>query len=94
MKYQRKYLLNNCQIVIFILYLLIPNLAVSNPLTESHIESFCEDKPIWAAFDIQPKTCRQAVQVCIVKPEFKDLDPETLSEPFYLCVFEQLDIEL
>lgn len=63
-------------------------------LSSDQITDFCTDKPIWSAFAIQTDTCIQAATICAQKEAFHTIDPVTLSEPYYECVFEKLGITI
>lgn len=62
-------------------------------LNKEVLEKFCTENPIWSAFAIEPDTCLVAATFCARKPEFATIDPAVLSEPYYQCVFKQLEIE-
>lgn len=63
-------------------------------LSEQQVHEFCHEKPIWAAFAIEPSTCMEATKACLQQSEFTDLDSTVLSEEFYNCIFKKLDIEI
>lgn len=65
-----------------------------NPITESTIQAFCSEKPIWLAFDISNSDCTRAASYCANKAEFAQLEPDVLSEEYYACVFDSLGIEI
>ncbi len=66
----------------------------TSALSTDDLQAFCTDKPIWAAFAIEPETCLAAATDCAQKPEFGDINPDVLSEAFYHCVFTQLEIDV
>jgi hypothetical protein len=74
----------------------IPALANDDQqgLSNDQITAFCTDKPIWSAFAIPSNTCIQAATLCAKKEAFHHIDPSTLSEPYYECVFDQLGISI
>ncbi|MGH1484806.1 MAG: hypothetical protein ACRBCI_01225 [Cellvibrionaceae bacterium] len=63
-------------------------------LNQSTLESFCKEKTIWQFFDITVENCLGAATTCAEEDVFKNIDPTTLSEAFYHCVFKKLDIEI
>lgn len=85
---------NGLQVAMACLLFASVSTFANGPFSEAQLTDFCENKPIWAAFAIESDACRQAVEHCVAKPEFQTIDPVILSEPFYLCVFKQLNIEL
>jgi hypothetical protein len=68
--------------------------TLAQPLDNKAIKDFCENKSLWAFFSIDPNQCQQAARACAQEKRFADIDPSTLSEEFYNCVFKALGIEV
>ncbi len=91
-----KYFTSSIYPIIALLALLLPpaHAQIDTGLTNIEIQQFCEEKPIWAGLGIEAQSCITASTYCAAKAEFEAIDPVVLSEPFYLCVFQQLGISV